>query len=228
MDLGALFNPQGAGGPGQDTWASMFADPRLQGALLSIGGALAQPPQFGQTGFGHLLGSLGAGGESVRTQEALDTKQQEADSKAGLRESQAQLAESRARTAGAGSETQAAKLEFQREKLTSQEQRNLTNARLKHSLGYAAYVAKQQKDNQTSSMMGRPIQPLLTPTEYNAKFPELAAALGLKTGDVQNGPEGDTGAPDSTSPVADPNEGRTATGPGGKKMIYRGGQWQPL
>lgn len=232
MDLGSLLNPQAAQqapGPGQDTWAAMFADPRAQAAILSIAGGLAQPPQFGQTGFGHFMSSVGAGGESVRQNEALDLKQQEADSKAILRESQAALAGAKAETSGARSDTSAARLELQRQANEDKNTRNSLGNVIRFQRMYQDHVKALQTANQKAALLGQPAVPVPSFNEWSAKSPQLTSMLGLSAKDTSLA-TGDETLPDSASPTAggDPNEGRTATGPGGKKKIWRNGGWQDL
>lgn len=244
MDLGALFNPQSQQGPGQDTWGQLMQDPRGPAALLSIAGALAQPPQFGQSGFGHLFSALGSGGESVRTNEALDTKAQEAASKTDLRTSQALLAESKANEAGskagqagANATIQQQRLELQKQANDDKNSRNTLGNIIRFQKMYQDHVKGLQTLNSRNALLGNPAVPVPSFKDWAAQSPQISATLGLTGQDVGAADSGGTPGVDETlggvpisasTPQADPNEGRTATGPGGKKMIYRNGKWQDL
>lgn len=140
-------DPQGLDTSGLAQSLAFLDDPKLRSALLSTGIALMQPPSFGDTFPSQLGRAVGAGGESVRTQEAADIKQQEADSKAALREAQAGAAGARADTAGARADTATQRLALEREKMNALNDRNTLGNRVRLSNLYQQYVRDTNKDN---------------------------------------------------------------------------------
>lgn len=187
-DFGSFFDPANAAAvlPQTDAlkerWDLYLNDPKTQAALLSFGGQMAQPMQWGQSGFGHLMSSVGQGGASVRQTEELDRKQQETDSKADLREAQGLLAETRAGTATANSNTAAARLETARMREEGLTERSRLSRLLQANSLYAEYVKSTQKFNENESLMrGRNAQtrPILSRDEWFSQNQPLMTSLGL-------------------------------------------------
>lgn len=202
MDLGALFNPQGPPTPGQDTWSQAFQDPRMLSAMLSIGGALAQPPAFGQSGFGHLMSGLGAGAESARTIEKLNQTQAEQDSKAQLRESQANTAAERSGAAASRVDTASARLALQEQGMKHMDERNRLGNIMRFQRSYQDHVKQIQKENQNAALLNQPLKPVPTFQEFAATNPQISGILGLRQPDIAAADSGDIG----TQPPA-PSEG---------------------
>lgn len=237
MDLGALLNPQGPPTEGDDTlqrlqqgWNGISSDPRALGALLSMSGALVQPPQFGQNTLGHLLGGLGAAGDSARTTEGLDLKQKEADSKGELRAAQAGAAEARSNSASARNDASATRLQIAQQSEEGKNARNQLGNVIRYQRLYQDYVKQIQKENANSTLLGQPAKPVLGFNDWSNSNPQLRTLLGVPAEPDSSG-GADTGAPTGNEAIGasvDPLEGRTATGPGGKKMIRKNGQWLPL
>lgn len=197
-----------------------LGDPRLQAALISAGGALAQPMQFGQSPFAHLLSSIGAGGESVRTNEALDLKQQEAErrgseaeSKAALRESQGLLAESRAATAGERAAGAEGRLEVARGREERLRLQNRTSSIIKAQQLHQRAIAPLQKQNEMQALLGKPGVPVPSFRDWIRQNPGVLATLGVTAEDLGYPAEdmtdvggGDTGAPQSNVPPDAPRD----------------------
>lgn len=190
FDIGQLLDPV----------TGALQNPELQSALLSQAGALAQPMQFGQSGFGHLMSSIGAGGESVRTSEALKLKQQEGDSKAQLRESQADAAAARAGTAGANLNTAAARLELQKQGMAGLNERNRIGNVLRFQRLYQDEVKAIRKANENAAYTGAAQQPIPTIDEWTAKNPKVGGMLGLTPTDISGAT---TTSPNDAIPVLD-------------------------
>lgn len=94
-----------------------LSDPRTQAAIFSGAAQLAQPLQFGQSQFGHLMASLGQAGQGVRNYDTQRLKEKELDSKQELRSAQAQAAEARAGAAGARSDASATRSAYLADRL---------------------------------------------------------------------------------------------------------------
>lgn len=157
-------------------------DPRLAGAMMSIGAQLTQPAQFGQSPFGQAMGALAQGGESVRSQEAQDIKKQEADSRIAQREAAANLAEARAGTASRGLDVAQARLGIAQSEAQRKIDQLDINKRTQAFIEYNKYVTAVNKQNQkirdanesgklTGGTKFTPTieQPVLSPEEWFAK-----------------------------------------------------------
>lgn len=169
-------------------WDLYLNDPKTQAALLSFGAQAAQPTQWGQTGFGHLMSSVAQGGAGVRQVESLDQKQQEADSKSTLRESQGLLAESRAANAGLAARNAEDRLGIARMREENLNERNRLGRLLQANRLYADYVKATQKANENEQLMrGRnaQIKPILSQEEWFAQNQPLMTSLGLTPGSFQ-------------------------------------------
>src|SRR3972149_2819140 len=202
-DLGSFFDPTAiaqAVTPNTDElrnrWDMYLNSPETQAALLSFGAQAAQPRQWGQSGFGHLLSSVAQGGQGVRNVQEEDRKTQEADSKTQLRESQALLAETRAGTATANANTAGSRLELARLREEGLNSRNLLGRQIQANRIYNDYVKQTQKANQNASLFGKPSQPVLGFEEWVGQNPTLLQNLGLTPGMLQQAPGG-TGPTDS-------------------------------
>lgn len=235
--LGDFLNPIL---PGEQTFAGLqqtLGDPRIQAALMSVGGALGQPMPYGQTSMGHLLQAVGAGGESVRANEALDLKQREqdvkeseAESRSGLRESQATLAESRANVAGARSDTAAESLKLRGLELDAKNERNRLGNRIRFQNAYLAekkqYEANFSKDPMNIGKTPTPFPPF---EQWMQKYKGIATSLGFDTSDVP-GEEPAGAEQPGAPPVA--SRGQSDRKPGNyttpKGVLYwDGAKWLP-
>lgn len=202
-DLGSFFNPLIQG------WDQYLSDPTTQAALLSFGAQAAQPRQWGQSDFGHLMSSVAQGGAGVRQQdeqerkqEELEIKQREAESRGSLRESQATLAEQRAATAGQGARHAEERLGLRRAELESRErlqglQRQITAQRL-----YQDYVRQTQKANENAALMpgGRTV-PIQSFQEFIVSNPVMMRNLGLTPESFQQPAPGGAGTGQYPAPT---------------------------
>lgn len=158
-------------------WDDFFQNPKMAGAMLSMAGALAQPAQFGQTGFGHVMGALGAGGESVRMNEKLDLAQQEAESKGELRAAQGDAAQARAAVAEtrAGAATDRLGMEqFKQGEITK---RNLLGRRIQFLTQLDRTRLAVEKANANAEIMRQPKAPI--PQMTDPQYRKTAIELGL-------------------------------------------------
>lgn len=223
-DLGSFFDPTAiaqAVTPNTDElrsrWDMYLNSPETQAALLSFGAQAAQPMQWGQSGFGHFMSSVGQAGQGVRNVQDQDRKAQEADSKTQLRESQALLAETRAGTAGANANTAASRLELARMREEGLNQRNLLGRQIQANRIYNDYVKQTQKANESASMFGKPAQPILGFEEWVGQNPTLLQNLGLTPGMLQQAPGGaapsDSGAVPGASPAPAPQAAPSSGAP---------------
>jgi hypothetical protein len=229
-DFGQFFDPQAAGAavaPNgvedlKNRWSTFLNDPTTQAAMLSTAGQLAQPMQWGQSGFGHLMSAIGQGGESVRKtdelrrkEEELDIKREDAESKAGLREAQATSAEARA--AAAGERASGASTRLQLEEMRQE------GARERHRLGgviqinrlYNDYIRGVQRTN--ADPLNRTPVPVLTQEEWLQTRPELQAIMlgGSPSPSAPGGAGSPPGRPASGSPPAPTGGTPPATAPQG-------------
>lgn len=186
-------------------WNSFLSDPRGRGALLSAGLTMMQPKGFGQTGSGQIAQGIGAAGESVRTNEAADLKQQEASSKDELRAAQASAAGARSEASSARNDTSAARLALQQEDLKRKQEQVLTLAKIRLTNMYEQYQKGVQQRNEANSFLPKaqqkPREEIVDKETWIRQNP-LLKNLGL----LPEGEGGDTGAPAtpaaSTAPEA--------------------------
>lgn len=227
--LDPMAQPAPAAAPDQDglrqRWDQYLNNPTTQAALLSFSAQAAQPRQWGQSNFGHLMSSVGQGGASVRQTEELDRKQQEADSKSDLRESQAMAAEARAGAAGANANSAASRLELGHLREQGLNERGMLGRRIQayklygqEVARYQAEVARINKLNQDNQLFRRPLLPLpppvQTPQEWFTANRPLMQGIGItpemlagETTTPQGGPDPSMpqpGAPASPAPTASP------------------------
>lgn len=186
-------------------WDQYLNDPKTQAALLSFGGQAAQPMQWGQSNFGHLMSSVGQGGESVRKTEELDRKQQEVDSKSTLRESQATLAESRAMNAGLASRNAEDRLGMRRMELDQRDRLQLLGRQMQANRLYNEYVRTTQRANENEQLLrGRNARttPIQSFEEWVNANPIMRQNLGLTPDQLQTPAPGGSGSPSSAAPPA--------------------------
>lgn len=229
-DFGSFFDPSAIASAAQapDTnqlrqqWDLYLNDPKTQAALLSFGAQVAQPMQFGQSGFGHLLSSVAQGGAGVRQVEEQDRKQQDIESKAGLREAQADAAEARARASQAGSGAAAERLSVARIREEGLRERSQLQRRVQAYKLYGDYAKATQKANQDAALMRQPTQPVLSPAEWFQRNRPLMESIGITPEMLLNepaAPVGDGGSapnaapPSGASPAPASSAGGAATPP---------------
>lgn len=233
--LGRLFQPQApspeGANPGEDTYTQGM-DPRTMAAVLSMAGAASQPLGFGQTGFGHLMSAMGAGGDAVRNQELLDIKAGEADSKSELRAAQAENAVARAGTAGANAENARMRLGLTEQEMNNKNMRNSFNNRIRFVTTYQTYLRDLRKKNENIALgFGKPGEkavPEPSPDEYMQMFPDVAAKFGMTpqeamaamTGGPISGPSDETGGGQPTSGAGQPQQPQQQA----TKYIRQGGR----
>jgi len=205
-----------------DQLMGFLNDPRGQAALMSGGLAMMQPPAWGDNFTSQLGRAIGAGGESVRTSEALDLKQQEAESKADLRGAQAGAAEARAGTAGARSETASARLALQAQGLQQLQERNLANQRIRVNAMYSNYL-KQLKDENLLLPADKKKQPLLQ-DEWVRSNP-LLKTLGLVPDADASVPEPGAATPSTPPSTTSPKVGDIKPGKAGNYRFKGGDQY---
>lgn len=160
-------------------WDQYLQHPGMAGAALSFAGQLAQPPQFGQNGFGHLMEAVGTAGSGIRQTEALDMKQQEADSKQALRESQADQATSRAGAAESRSNSAADRMRLEEARQSGLQDRALMKGQ--SSFLHEFRVAEQARDKEISDakLLRQTPKERLTFDEFIRSRPQAAATFGL-------------------------------------------------
>ena len=203
-------------------------DPRVQSALLSGGAQLAQPLQWGQSQFGHLMSSLGQAGEGVRNVDEQQRKDTESDSKNQLRESSAQLAEARARNTGVSAEAAQDRLALRREQEDrhrdafhiGEQRRWLSNFETERNRIRHANKAVQENLTLKPEEKAKLIRPEPTLTEYLANAPPTIR-------DLFKGPTSDAGSDTKPSTskavrVSTPDEARAL--PAGTRYITPDGQ----
>ena len=95
----------------RDQWSTFLEHPMAQAAIINAGINLMQPPSFGDTGASQIGRAIGAGGEAIGRQEAMNIKEQEAQSKEESRRAAADLAGARAANVGTAAELQKEKLQ---------------------------------------------------------------------------------------------------------------------
>lgn len=210
----ALSGPSSVEAPGtaafatrKAAWDDYFKDPRMSGAILSMAGALAQPMQFGQTGFGHAMSALGAGGESVRTNEKLDLAQQEAESKGELRAAQGDAAQARAATAETRANAATDRLGMEQYKQGEISKRNLLGRRIQFLTQLDRTRLAVEKANANADLMRQPKQPV--PSMTDPQYRKTAIELGLI--DEEGNPL--SGASEAGTSAATPPSAAAATPP---------------
>jgi len=203
----ALAGGQGPEGPGtaafstrKAAWDDYFKNPQMSGAILSMAGALAQPAQFGQTGFGHLMGALGAGGDSVRAQEKLDLAQQEAESKGELRAAQGDAAQARAAVAETRAGAATDRLGMEQFKQGEISKRNLLGRRIQFLTQLDRTRLAVEKANASAELLRQPkaAVPQMTDPQYR----KTAIELGLIDEDGNPLSGSHTTEPGATPPSA--------------------------
>lgn len=213
-------------------WDSFLENPQGRAALLSMGLQLAQPPSFGDNGLSQVARAIGAGGESVTANQAMDLKEREATSKDESRqaqsearlmgaESRATAAEARMGAAGARNEAQAARLEQGRQ-----------GHQLRLFMGYHGAMAKIRAENakgaadftQRGTFVPQPIPSL---QEWVQQGGALTSGLGGGTGN----PEDDTVVPAAADTTSKPAAGAPKVGD--RKQfkqgwgVWDGSAWKP-
>lgn len=190
----------------QSQWNTFLNSPQGQGALLSIGAGLAQPPAWGQSGFAHAMGSLAAGGEAIRTGEKMDLAQQEAASKQELRSATAMKAEAGASVAGANANAAQTRLQLQQVENTRKQEQGDVQRRTAIAVAYGRYKDQIEKGN---LLKKTPDQPL--------SYQDWLRANGLDS----------VASPVASQPAMTPGAGLppgvppgspSATGPNGQKI----------
>lgn len=89
---------------------------------------------------------------------------------------------------------------------------------LNHQIGVRVTEVNYHRKRQFDNMMRDPLL---------GRIPEQQrAAIISRAGFAPE--QADTGAPAAAPAAGGFTEGQTATGPGGKRIVYRGGKWQPL
>lgn len=227
-------------------WDQTLADPRGQAALLSFAAQALQPRQFGQSGLGQIGESLAKGGEAIRGIDTTEQKQQELESKQGLREAQSNAAAARADTATTRSDYAGARLALGQSEAERKSESNRMGGILRTQAAYQAHVHQLGEENkalQKASLLDpgalKRIQPVPSFQEWlagNPQFHSLYAGtpsvMGQGTGATTPQSQASTPTPQAGTPpkpgTPDPLEGRTATGPDGKRIIRRNGEWVPL
>jgi len=219
--LGELFDPI-ASAIAPDTtqiregWSQYLNDPTTQAALLSFGAQAAQPRQWGQSDFGHLMSSVAQGGAGVRQSDAearkaeeLDIKRGEAESKQSLRESNATLAESRAANAGTAARGAEDRLVLRQQELDQRRQLQQLQRQIQGQRLYQDYVRRMQKENENNTLFRRPAVPVQSFEEWLGANPMLMQNLGLSgssqspaPGDAGGGPT--PGSPSGATPAPSP------------------------
>lgn len=188
---------------------AFMGDPRVQGALLSSGIALMQPPSYGDNFVSQLGRAIGAAGESATAQQKQDIAQSESESKQDLRGAQADAAA--ARSATAASESQRKANEFQAKQDAAAAERAIRALRAEGNMRaqYATDVRKVAEYNANQRLFGGPNAhqlPELSFEEYVAANPHLRAMYGLpddwKPGNTATPPVPLT--PKPTQPVTNP------------------------
>lgn len=192
MAIGEFFDPQAlatAVTPNVDElktrWATYLNDPTTQAAMLSTAGQLAQPMQWGQSSFGHLMSAIGQGGESVRKSEELQRKEQElalkegeAESKAGLREAQATAAEARAAAAGERASSADTRLQLQNMRMEGQRLQDRTRMLMGAQREYLRYREKvEERNNDPLRPRGQTPERALSWEEWLSQNPGYAGGL---------------------------------------------------
>ncbi len=183
----------------------MFANPRINAALLQTGISLGQPAAWGQNGFSQLLSSVGSGAEAAQRQEAEDLKQQEAASKEDLRTSQASAAESRANVAGVNAARQGDRLEYLRAKEDRLRETADAATRLHYHQLYTKEVSDIIKNNATLPKSKQ--VPVPSPEEWAA----ARGASHIMTG-VSTSPDAEIMGSGAGYPSADPDPAKRAPG----------------
>lgn len=199
MDLPFNFDPQALGqGVNQ-----FFDNPQNRAMLLSTGLSLMQPPSFGDTPASQIARAIGAGGETVGRQEAMDQKQQEASSKQDLRSAQAIAAEARAGAAATRAGAAQERLTLEGERQRGLNERARLGARIRLSNLYQNYV----RDTQRSNLVAPQPAPIQSFEDWVRGNPSLNA-LNLLTSEPAAAGGGGTGAPAPTSAAPAPGEVR--------------------
>lgn len=229
----ALSGQKAVEGPGtaafttrKAAWDDYFQNPKMAGAILSMAGAMAQPAQFGQTGFGHIMGALGAGGESVRMNEKLDLAQQEAESKGELRAAQGDAAQARAATAETRAGAATDRLGMEQFKQGEISKRNLLGRRIQFLTQLDRTRLAVEKANANADLMRQPKQPV--PSMTDPQYRKTAIELGLidEDGNPLSGAH-EAGAPGATPPSAAATTPKTyATAPTDPKQRTIGQTYQ--
>lgn len=217
-DFGQFFDPQALASavtPNVDElktrWATYLNDPTTQAAMLSTAGQLAQPMQWGQSGFGHLMSAIGQGGASVqkseelrRQEEGLDIKREEAESKAGLREAQAGAAEARAAATGERANSASTRLQLEEMRQSGAQERSRLGGVIQINRLYNDYIKGVQRQN--ADPLNRTPVPVLSQEEWLATRPELQAIMlgGSPTPPAPGGAGRPAQTPASGSPPAPP------------------------
>lgn len=243
----ALSGQSAAEGPGsaafstrKAAWDDYFQNPKMAGAILSMAGAMAQPQQFGQTGFGHIMGALGAGGDSVRMNEKLDLAQQEADSKGELRAAQGDAAQARAATAETRATAATDRLGMEQFKQGEISKRNLLGRRIQFLTQLDRTRLEVEKANAKADLLRQEKKPV--PQMTDPQYRKTAIELGLidEDGNPLSGshtaepgatPPSATATTPQTYPTAPPDKnartvGQTYQTPKGP-MTWTGTGWQP-
>ena len=213
----------------QQQWQSFLADPRGRGALLSAGLALLQPPSFGDTAASQIGRAVGAGGESVTTNEALDIKQQEANSKDLLRTAQADRATALASNTGNSANIALQRLELAKTAEGGKTERNLLANRVRLANMYQSYL----KDAQKNAVLN-PTTPILSMQDWIGTQPEAIRGLlstdqtGASAFTPSPGAGGGVGATIEVAP-ADPKQrkaGQQYKTPNGETHTWTGTGWR--
>lgn len=222
FDFGQYLDPVEKG------FGNVMSDPRMAGALLSMAGQFAQPLQFGQNPVAGLFSGLGAGGESIRTQDAAKEKQQELESKQSLRESQANTAEARLGTASARNDTSSARLALQQQEADAKNTRNQMQNMLRIQGLHQREVKRVQDLNKNAIYDPKAVtQPVPTLQEFLKANPHLlVAAPMMGTPDTADSGSG-APAPSEGAPTATPGQSRSPGWYGTPKgrLYWNGSAW---
>lgn len=165
---------------------TFLGNPRVQGALLSTGLALMQPPSFGDNATSQIGRAIGAGGESLRIGDAQDlaerkqrVAEQEAGSKGDLREAQAAAAGARSDAAASRATAATDRLEFQKRTQESNERLKSLALQIQLSKAFQTYKAAQEKQNASDALMnpGKAPTPVLGFNDWVATNPHIKDIL---------------------------------------------------
>lgn len=191
-------------------WDQYLNDPATQAALLSFGAQAAQPRQWGQSDFGHLMSSVSQGGAGVRQvdeqgrkERELGIKEQDADSKQVLREAQAGQAEARAAVAGANANNAEGRLQMRQAELDARVNNNRFSRILQANRLYQTELTRLGKINENNALMRRPLVPMPgSMDEWLRGNPAVMASLGIATPEELHMPApGGAGTPATGAPA---------------------------
>lgn len=201
-------------------WRAWVSRPENRAALVQAGIQLLQPLGVGQTVGGQVGQAIGSG---LSARDRVVTGQQEQEQQS-LQNSIAQQ-EADARTTAANASATAAAKSGGAGGLTAYQMLMQDNRTKQQFLKYAQKRASDAEFSATPLDLTDPDTVNRLAEEYQAVI--AAAPGGAPTPTLAESVPGPTAGPPAAAGATIP-EGATATGPGGQKIIMRGGNWVPM